>query len=279
MVHAYENTDIKRPLPRHPRPTNETVPDLFCWTKMGVEAGQSLESIIRRKELERQSGNGVFVWGIGNSLGGVLREVGAPSKTIPLLFSPIQSKPRPVDVNPAGLIIWLSYMDELGRIRQLPEHVLVTSRGEDNISASGKRHYALFCHSDRSLLEHQALEVSFDELRNASSGKALGFSQVTALVRHSRLDNDANVKGRKYSVPFQADLFGPYCVRLMEGVCKPGYLADQIAEVAKHASPIEWADYVRSLRKNAMNENNGSCLPLFEEYPNSDHVSYASCAA
>jgi 4-aminobutyrate aminotransferase-like enzyme len=45
------------------------VPDIFCWTKMGTEAGQTLGTILRRKELERQAGSGIFAWGIGNSLG------------------------------------------------------------------------------------------------------------------------------------------------------------------------------------------------------------------
>ena len=120
MVHAYEKTVKTTPASPPSGQVNATVPDLFCWTKMGVEAGQTLESIIRRKELERLAGDGVFVWGIGNSLGGCVREVGAPNKTIPVLFSPIQSKPRPVDVKPSNIIIWLSFMDESGRVHPLP---------------------------------------------------------------------------------------------------------------------------------------------------------------
>jgi hypothetical protein len=40
----------------------------FVWTRMQDEAGQTLHTIIRRKEAERASGNGEFWWGIGNSL-------------------------------------------------------------------------------------------------------------------------------------------------------------------------------------------------------------------
>jgi hypothetical protein len=39
----------------------------FVWTRMQDEAGQTLHTIIRRKEAERASGNGEFWWGIGNS--------------------------------------------------------------------------------------------------------------------------------------------------------------------------------------------------------------------
>ena len=140
----------------------------------------------------------------------------------------------------------------------------MTSRGDESDFKASKRHYALFCRSDRSLLENQTLEVYFDELCNASSRKALGYSQVTALVRHTRLHRNAEETGRKYSVPFKADLFGPYCVRLVNGAQMPSSLADQIAEVARQATPAEWSVFVRSLRADAMNKTHESVLPLFE---------------
>ncbi len=48
--------------------------DAFVWTKMGVESGEGLEQIVRRKEAERVEGNGEFWWGIGNSLGPAVRD-------------------------------------------------------------------------------------------------------------------------------------------------------------------------------------------------------------
>ena len=47
--------------------------DAFVWTKMGVESGEDLAKIIRRKESERIAGRGIFWWGIGNSLGAAVR--------------------------------------------------------------------------------------------------------------------------------------------------------------------------------------------------------------
>jgi hypothetical protein len=47
---------------------------VFVWTKMGVESGEKLEQIVRRKEAERVKGNGQFWWGVGNSLGPAVRD-------------------------------------------------------------------------------------------------------------------------------------------------------------------------------------------------------------
>jgi len=258
-------TDSSRGIPLWDGPTRKGIPNLFCWTKMGVEAGQDLQSILRRKELERQAGDGVFVWGIGNSLGPSIREFSRSSRTMPILFSPIQSKPRPVDVSPAALVIWLSYFDEVGELHPLPSHSLVTSRGDDVLAGQQKRHYALLCHSQVDLLEEDSLEVHFDELCNASTSKGLGFSQVTALVRRvPRSGKETTGSGRKYKVPFQAELFAPYCVRLADGVSMPPQLAQEVAKVAHTASPAEWADFVQELKAIARRQMEDS-MPLFHQ--------------
>ena len=44
------------------------LPRFFCWTRFGTEAGQPIEQILERKEQERIVNNGLFLWGIGNSL-------------------------------------------------------------------------------------------------------------------------------------------------------------------------------------------------------------------
>jgi len=238
------------PVPR------DGVPGLFCWTKMGVEAGQDLGSIIRRKELERQAGDGVFVWGIGNSVGTTIREVVHEKSTVPILFSPIHSKPRIADSKPPVLIVWLSYIDDRGDLHELPKHALVTSRGDDRFAGAQKRHYALLCHSHRSLLDDDTYEVDFSELRNASTNKGLGFSQVTALVRRvARNGNASKSLGRKYQVPFQAELFSPYCVRLADGVVMPANLAGDIANKARNANASEWSHFVHDLRALARHAN------------------------
>src|SRR5437773_1823143 len=46
---------------------SEELSHVICWTRMQAEAGQGIEAIVSRKELERQAGGGLFCWGIGNA--------------------------------------------------------------------------------------------------------------------------------------------------------------------------------------------------------------------
>jgi len=82
------------------------IPRYFCWTRFGTEAGQEFSRIIERKEEERQVGNGMFLWGIGNAVGpsilALLRVSGYPE----VLFSPIKSAPKSFDVNPSAVAAW-----------------------------------------------------------------------------------------------------------------------------------------------------------------------------
>ena len=51
--------------------TAELLPDLFCWTKYGTEAGEDIGAILERKESERLASGGTFLWGVGNAIGPV----------------------------------------------------------------------------------------------------------------------------------------------------------------------------------------------------------------
>jgi hypothetical protein len=51
------------------------LPEAFCWTKYGAEAGEAASSILRRKELERLATGGIFLWGIGNAIGPSLEQL------------------------------------------------------------------------------------------------------------------------------------------------------------------------------------------------------------
>lgn len=74
-------------------------PESFVWSKMGAEAGQVLAAIIRRKEYERQLGNGVFAWGIGNALGTAVAELANTlgGRDPVVIFSPMLSKAKADD--------------------------------------------------------------------------------------------------------------------------------------------------------------------------------------
>jgi hypothetical protein len=60
----------------------------FVWSEIGLDAGETPEHIIVRKEAERVAGAGEFWWGLGGSLG-VSVEVMAQRNggTLPALFS------------------------------------------------------------------------------------------------------------------------------------------------------------------------------------------------
>jgi len=105
------------------------LPDAFCWTKMQAEAGQRLDLIVRRKELERLAGNGRFFWGIGNSVrkrvGDLVNRVSAPRA----IFSTMKSAPKSSDVRPDSTLLWTAHFDRDGSPRPLPEYVLLLRRG------------------------------------------------------------------------------------------------------------------------------------------------------
>lgn len=186
------------------------LPDAFVWTRFGTEAGQSIEDIIARKERERQQNNGVFLWGIGNSIGPSLSSL-LKSHSIPVVaFSPIKSKPRAVDVEPGQVVIWRRATTTNGEHYNLPAGSMVTSR----YVLGRNKHFALVCRSDRSLsieTGYEALDIN--SLVNAKSGTKVGFSQVTAVVK--KLEEPSTVE-REYSVAMCCQLEHPFVITLQE---------------------------------------------------------------
>lgn len=125
------------------------IPRYFCWTRFGTEAGQGITEIIERKERERQAGNGMFLWGIGNAVGPSIIRLLQVSDQPEAIFSPISSAPRRCDVSPSATVAWTEAIGVDGGPFRMPEHVLVTSRFDP---ASPKRmHYALVCYSEHPL--------------------------------------------------------------------------------------------------------------------------------
>jgi hypothetical protein len=93
----------------------------FVWTKMGVESGEALERIIERKESERLAGGGEFWWGIGSSLGSAVRDAArANDNTLPILFSKMLGRAKPADRSPEMIWKWTAWVDERGRIHNIP---------------------------------------------------------------------------------------------------------------------------------------------------------------
>jgi hypothetical protein len=181
------------------------LPSTFCWTRFGTEAGETIDAIFRRKELERQSGDGLYFWGVGNSVAPGLRELIRRSDSPEVLFSPIQSRPRAVDVRPSSVVVWRAGVTLDGDHISLPSAARVTSR------QSRSPHYALVCRSERPLNPGDHGVIAFGSLRNLQSGNPLGASQVTAVVERTAVP-----RGRKYVVALRSTLAPPYFVRLVD---------------------------------------------------------------
>jgi len=187
------------------------LPEVFCWTRFGTEAGQTIERIVARKEQERRSNNGVFFWGIGNSVSRGIEALTKDSAQPDVLFSPIRSRPRTVDVTPPSLVVWRAAETLDGGTFELPRSVLVLSRGSSDEAA--RPHYALVCSLGVPLAIGGFGRLRLAALRNLVSGRPIGASQVTAVVRLGTGD-----AGPEYAVAMRAKLVAPFFVRLRDPI-------------------------------------------------------------
>lgn len=212
---------------------------------MQTEAGQPLDLIIRRKELEREIGGGVFYWGIGNSLGNsmdqLLRHVSQPE----VLFSIMRSRPKHQDVAPASVLLWTQYFDANGLVRELPLSALVLSRG-DTLTGVKKRCYALVCHSDASLTPSPLATLDLSHFRNLGGSQGpIGFSQVTTNVEHT----SKKQAGIRYAVSLRSFLIPPYFIRLTGSIVLLSKDREAIkATVASKPTSDEWRVFISALR-------------------------------
>ncbi len=124
----------------------EELPERFCWTRFGVEAGASVDRILERKEIERQGNHGLFYWGVGNPVGPGMREMIRQVTCPEVLFSPIAGPPRPADASPTYVVAWTQGETLWGDAHPVPDHSLVTSRHTG--PSDGRAHYALVCLSN-----------------------------------------------------------------------------------------------------------------------------------
>lgn len=199
-------------------PAWSSLPEAFCWTKFGAEAGELPLSIFQRKEFERYRNGGIFLWGIGQSIGPSLPELLRVTSTPEVLFSPIRTPAAAHDVSPTQVVLWCDAVGYDGRRFRLPEHSLVTSRMDPARPRSG--HYALVCEAGSPILQlkDKSNYLALEALRNLRSGTSLGASQVTAIVRRIHITTPPRVE---YPVVARARLVYPYLVRLTRAIPVP----------------------------------------------------------
>lgn len=187
------------------------LPDYFVWTRYGTESGEAVESILARKEQERQASGGIFLWGIGNSVAPSVRKLLARLKGRDpyIVFSPMLTPPRVVDVAPTEVVAWQSARGIDAQEWEMPAGTLVTSRG--GAAGIGKsRHYALVCQRNEALRVNDSGDrFAIADLTNFASGNPVGHSQVTAVVHRTGKSSDG-----PYVAAVVATLAYPYVVEL-----------------------------------------------------------------
>ena len=205
---------------------------------MQAEAGQSLEAIVTRKDLEREAGEGLFCWGIGNAPPRSLCDVVRRGPDIDVVFSMMKSRPKSSDVAPSGLIVWRSYFDYEGEERALPPSVLLTSGPK----AGGRAHYALMCRAG------QALKLAdlgaFDPtayLNVSEAARPVGASQVTALLR--RVAGEQENAG--YRINLRASLANSSWVKLGKPLELSARRRGELSEVLRCIGEMTATDWLR----------------------------------
>lgn len=229
-----------------------SVPDIFCWTKMGTEAGQPLETILRRKELERLAGKGTFAWGIGNSLGSspAFAKQAAPGGEVDILFSPMKSAPKAIDVAPTQLVLWLAYHSPDVGLVDLPAHMLITSRGSGASGTEKRSHYALLCERKEEInAEGDLGMIDAKYARNLMSLNPLGASQVTAMVRYEPVDSTHPEK--LYPISFRARMHREGFVRLGTPAPLSGALLSAYKALCQASDASDWLAGVVDLKRQA----------------------------
>ncbi|WP_133866873.1 hypothetical protein [Azorhizobium sp. AG788] len=225
------------------QPEPSSVHEYVCWSRMQAEAGQLLSDIVRRKELERLAGGGLFCWGVGNAPAAMTAVLAKLNQPVQVIFSTMKSRPKLVDVKPSRIVAWRKFFDQEGILRSLPRHVLVTSRA-DSAKGPKTRHFALMCYSDRVLGLQNGCAFDPSAFRNAGgTGAPVGASQVTALLRRvskSREETD-------YEVNLAAWLTAGYWVRLAD----PAELSPEFERInaMKKSSAEDWLEFVDWARR------------------------------
>src|SRR6476620_2153900 len=147
------------------------LPNVFCWTRMGTEAGESLASILDRKERERQATGGLFLWGIGNAIGAAVEALVLRSPEPEVLFSCTKTPARSIDVAPDRRVVWAGAVTMSGRRYHPPKGTRVMGGIVDTRRLPPR--FALVCSSDAPLQPSDHGSFRMAELRNLVSGNPL----------------------------------------------------------------------------------------------------------
>ncbi len=243
------------------------LPPTFCWSRIGSETGEDLPTIVLRKEWERRLGGGRFLFGISQSLGSSAQLAALRMGSLLALFSPAASRPRVADVKREDAFVWNAWVDASGQVRQLPQHVFVTSRTRLPSGQLRDHHYALVCSSPTELTLGSSLRVQPEKLRSVSTGKAPCASQGTLVVdrasQAARAGAEFGVKG--YPVAFGVELEAPYFVKLVQPTRVKARDMAKLHESVRNADFDTYVELTKRLRSEPSAQHaRGVTSDLFE---------------
>jgi hypothetical protein len=184
-----------------------TWPNVFCWSKVGPEAGLTLSQIVRWKEFQRALTNGIFYWGVGGIPGREKQSAFFASTQAPrVLFSEQLSEARDDYQNPSSTVLWTHYVDGNGSEAPLPPCAAVTSK------AGASRHFAIVGRLDAPI---RIADVPFDIglFRNFLGRPNIAYQQPAPIIEV----NPSGQPKKLYRRGFWADLAKPCFVSLTRG--------------------------------------------------------------
>lgn len=192
------------------------IPEYFVWQKAGTESGQQFADIVAAKEAQRQqSGNGIFLWGVGNNLNlaPLIETLGI---TRPEVIFTLVNDTHPDDARQDLIRVWKkAYAKDANGVERewtMPYGSEVRSK------VNAERHYALVCHSNAPLVAVDPKDATdaFDyadvySLSAIDPTKHLNPSPRTLFaVRYDPLHGGLS----KNKCVLRAELVPPYIVRL-----------------------------------------------------------------
>jgi hypothetical protein len=248
------------------------LPPTFCWSRIGPEAGIDLPTLILRKEWERRLGGGRFLWGIGQSLGSSAQVAALRTGSLLALFSPAASRPRAAQGTRgtrgkrADVVVWNAWIDAAGQVRQLPQHVFVTSSAALPSGAPREHYYALVCVSPAELSVGSTLRVVPERLRSVSTAKPPSRSQGTVVV--DCVERAAEAGGKSHPLVFTAELEAPYFVRLTQPTLVKARDLSAIHEASRMGDFETYAELTKRVRSQASAQQaRGYTRDLFDVPP------------
>jgi hypothetical protein len=220
------------------------IPAGFVWTKIQADAGQRIDLILRRKELERQSGS-TFWWGIGQSPKGERIKHLGPRPAV--FFSLMRSAAHKRDSHPEDVLLWEQYIIAATRKAvPLPPHAVVISRAHDKNGSLKSSYAALVCENSDGIPRSAGGALDIGMLRNLG-GRPIGSSQITAVAEPIPEGKGASVP---YPITARATLVAPFAVRLAAPRLLSPLERHLLDEVSREGKTVEdWMAVAQQLRR------------------------------